>query len=154
MNGDPLEKLGLDPKGQYVGFDYWADRFVSPFTGTLRHELPAASCKVVSIYAQLERPQLVSTSRHITQGIVDVLEEKWDTGKRTLSGVSLVVADDPYELRVIVPGKGASWHVAAATVEGGAGHLHSGRTSGARDDRSEVNRSASLACCFRDETMT
>jgi hypothetical protein len=40
----------------------------------------------------------LSTSRHITQGLIDVLEERFDG--QTLSGKSLVVADDPYELRI------------------------------------------------------
>jgi len=43
---------------------------------------------------------LVSTSRHVTQGIVDVTGETWNAARKTLSGVSQVVGNDPYELRV------------------------------------------------------
>ena len=38
--------------------------------------------------------------------------------RETLSGTSKVVAEDPYELRVVVPGDGASWKVSAAKVDG------------------------------------
>ncbi len=55
-------------------------------------------------------PQLVSTSRHVTQGVVDVLSESWDASRRVLSGSSRVVAGDLYELRVALPAQG-SWVV-------------------------------------------
>ena len=60
---------------------------------------------------------MVSTSRHITQGIVDVINEQWD-GKQTLSGESRVVAGDRYELRIVVPVGAQSWTVQSASVEG------------------------------------
>lgn len=44
-----------------------------------------------------------STNRHISQGIVDVLEETWDENAKSLSGRSRVVAGDPYELRIVTP---------------------------------------------------
>ena len=43
-------------------------------------------------------PVLVSTSRHVTQGIIDVTNEQW--AGDTLSGQSQVIAGDAYELRV------------------------------------------------------
>jgi hypothetical protein len=49
-------------------------------------------------------PVLVSTSRHVTQGMVDVEEESWNPGNRCLSGTSRVVGGDPCELRICVPG--------------------------------------------------
>ena len=111
-----LGKLDLPDGGggSYVGFDYWADEFVAPFTGTLETELAPGSCRVIAIRPALDRPQLISTSRHITQGVVDVLAESWNENK--LSGVSLVVADDPYELRIVAPGGGKRWKVRSASV--------------------------------------
>jgi hypothetical protein len=66
---------------------------------------------------QAEHPQLLSTSRHITQGLIDVLEESWDAGTKTLSGKSRVVGGDPYELRIALPPSGA-WKVARVHAEG------------------------------------
>ena len=57
---------------------------------------------------------LVSTSRHVTQGIVDVTEERWRDA--TLSGVSQVVARDPYELRIGGLQDGPGWQAMAAEV--------------------------------------
>ena len=112
------ERIGLPTAADYVAFDFWANKFVAPFRGELRATLPPASCRVLAIRPASDRPQLISTSRHVTQGIVDVLEEKWDAATRTLSGISRVVTNDPYELRVIVPVGAQSWRaVAAANVK-------------------------------------
>ncbi len=65
-----------------------------------------------------DHPQLLSTSRHITQGLIDVEQEQWDSAKRTLGGVSRVVGGAPYELRIALPPSG-SWKPATVSAEGG-----------------------------------
>ena len=74
--------------------------------------MPAESSRVIAVRPRAEHPQLLSTSRHITQGIVDVLEEKWNTRNKTLSGRSKVVGGDAYELRIVAEtgGKGLTAH--------------------------------------------
>jgi len=67
--------------------------------------------------AAANHPQLLSTSRHITQGVIDVLEERWDAAQRKLSGRSLVVGGDPYELRISVPEDG-QWKVGQIIADG------------------------------------
>ncbi len=113
-----LDKLNLPDggSGAYVGFDYWADEFVRPFTGSLEAELRPSSCRVISIKKLLKRPVLVSTSRHITQGIVDVAEQSWDRRKNELSGKSRIVGSEPYELRIFAPTEDASWQVGSADI--------------------------------------
>jgi len=111
-----LDKLGLPRggRGTYVGFDYWESKFVPPFTGALKAELRPGSCKVIAIRRLLDRPVLVSTSRHITQGIVDVIEEDWNKRANTLSGKSKVVGADPYEVRIFAPTR--SWQALRVNV--------------------------------------
>ena len=104
------DRIGLPAAKEFVAFDFWANKFVPPFRDTLVSELPPASCRVLAVRPTLDHPQLLSTSRHVTQGIVDVMDEKWDAASRTLSGVSRVVANDPYELRIFVPLGENSWH--------------------------------------------
>jgi len=60
--------------------------------------LPARSCEALSVRPLADHPQLISTSRHITQGLIDVFKEEW--AGNTLKGTSELVADDPYELRI------------------------------------------------------
>lgn len=102
----PLDKLGLDTNTEYVAFDYWQNALVSPIKGRLQISVPAESCRVIAVRPRADHPQLISTSRHITQGIVDVLEEKWDARKTTLSGRSKVVGGDAYELRIVAEANG------------------------------------------------
>jgi len=112
----PLEKIGLPKTGRYVGFYFWADEFVAPFEGSLESDLPPASCRILSVRPVSGEPQVISTSRHITQGIVDLLEERWDGDTRMLSGVSRVVANDPYEIRIAAVGATAAWQATGVAV--------------------------------------
>ncbi len=112
----PLERIGLAQTGPFIGFDFWADQFVGPFTGALESDLPPASCRILAVRPVSGQPQVISTSRHITQGVVDLLEETWDAAVRELRGVSRVVANDPYELRIAALGVSTNWQVAETNV--------------------------------------
>ena len=61
------------------------------------------SCQIIALREAADHPQVVSTSRHITQGLVDVVSEEWFPERKLLRGRSRVVAADPYELRIICP---------------------------------------------------
>jgi hypothetical protein len=110
-----LENFGLDPEARYAAFDYWADRFLQPVSGTLAETLPPASCRIIAVRETGDAPVVVSTSRHVTQGVVDVISERWGAAARTLSGESQVVAGDPYELRVYCPDGYAAKNVTASS---------------------------------------
>jgi hypothetical protein len=110
------ERIGLPPANAYVAFDFWADKFMSPFRGTIAASLPGNSCRILAVRPVADVPQLLSTSRHVTQGIVDVTDEKWDGAKSILSGTSKVVENDRYELRVILPVGAKSWRPTAVNV--------------------------------------
>jgi hypothetical protein len=97
----PVERLGLKRGVEYAAFEYWTNKMVEPVRDRLRFKLPASSSAVIAIRAAVNHPQVISTSRHITQGLIDLSNEQWRGGE--LSGVSKVVAGDSYELR-IVPG--------------------------------------------------
>jgi hypothetical protein len=111
-------KAGLAPLKTYHAFDFWSKSPLPGFTGSFKFDMPAASCRVIAVRAAEGHPVLVSTSRHITQGIVDVSEEKWDASRGTLSGISQVVGNDPYELRIAGLGDGMSkWNLVSASVD-------------------------------------
>ena len=93
-------KAGLDPAKTYFAFDFWGNAPADSFTGRFTYKLPPRSCRVIAVRAASGHPVLVSTSRHVTQGMVDVLGEKWSSATSTLSGTSQIVGGDPYELRV------------------------------------------------------
>src|SRR5581483_9485811 len=111
-----LERLGLEGGTEYVAFDFWQNALVPALKDRLQCALPGESCRVLAVRPRSNHPQLISTSRHVSQGIIDVTDEKW-SGK-TLSGRSQLIAGDPYELRVVAPDK--SWNVESVKVSGGA----------------------------------
>ncbi len=111
-----LERIGLPANRTYAAFDFWGNALLAPIKDHLNVTVPAQSCRILAVRPELDRPQLLSTSRHVTQGIVDVLAEKWSGSAKTLSGDSKVVANDPYELRVVLPASDKPWSVSAAEV--------------------------------------
>jgi hypothetical protein len=114
---ETAERIGLPAAKAYVGFDFWAGKFIPPFTGKVQADLPpGGSCRILAIQPLSDHPQLLSTSRHVTQGMIDVTGEQWDAARATLTAASRVVANDPYELRIVVPAGETSWRAAAAGV--------------------------------------
>jgi hypothetical protein len=100
------ERIGLPRAEKYVTFDYWANNFGELEGDALDETVKPASCRILAVRPAADHPQLISTSRHITQGVVDVIEESWDGAAKTLRGASRVVGGDPYELRIAKPAGG------------------------------------------------
>jgi len=71
--------------------------------------LNAGECLILSVIPTPEYPRLISTSRHVTQGIFDVTSEKWDPSSKTLQCSSRLVGNDPCEMRVVLPSDDSRW---------------------------------------------
>jgi hypothetical protein len=116
----PVERIGLPPAKEYVAFDFWTNKFLPPFKDLVRADLPpGGSCRILAIRPVSDHPQLLSTSRHITQGMLDVSGESWDAAAATLAARSKIVANDPYELRIVTSVSEKSWRVAGVSVSAG-----------------------------------
>jgi len=106
--------FGLDPAKDYLVYEFWSRKFL----GTLRTQmdLPAIEPMGLRSYAlreKLERPQILSTSRHLSQGGVDLAEVRW--AGSALAGRSRVIAGDCYQLVLHVPN---GYDLRAATFAG------------------------------------
>ena len=97
----PSDRLGLDAALEHAVFDYWLDAPLPSFTGRLTLRVPAQSCRVLALRPHTGRPCVLSTSRHVTQGMLDLAGEAWDATRSTLRGRSRLVANDPCELRIL-----------------------------------------------------
>lgn len=111
-------RAGLPSAHCYYAFDFWNAQPLPSFTDEIECEIPAQSCRVVAVRADQGRPVLVSTSRHVTQGMTELTGESWDRGTGTLSGTSDVVEGDPYQLRIagLAPPGVERWKLLSATV--------------------------------------
>lgn len=96
----PLERVGLDAAKEYFVFDYWQNASLPVLHGRLHIDVPARSCRVLAVRPRTSHPIVLSTSRHITQGMVDMAQETWNWKTRTLTGSSRLVGGDAYELRI------------------------------------------------------
>ena len=85
-------------------WEFWTRRLVAVHDGGFAAEpLRSRGTRTYAIRPRLDRPQVLSTSRHISQGGADLITVKWDPATRTLSGRSRVVTGDAYELAIHVP---------------------------------------------------
>jgi hypothetical protein len=116
-----MQKMSLDPSKEYDCFEFWSNRYLGRFKGSLERTVAPASCEVLALREARSYPQVISTSRHITQGLMDVVAEHWDPDAKQLSGTSRVVAGDPYELRVVLP---QGFSMTQATCGGTKMELH------------------------------
>ncbi len=110
-------KAGLDATQRYLAFDFWSNAPAPSFSGEFRYPVPARSCRVIALRAAAGHPVLVSTSRHVSQGMLEVSGEKWSNAGSTLSGTSRLVGGDPYELRIGgLEADGKVWKLVSASV--------------------------------------
>ena len=66
-----LEDLGLE-SGEYFVYDYTRDKFIGLISCEFSVELNPCESRVLSIRKNLNRPQVISTSRHISQGAMEI----------------------------------------------------------------------------------
>lgn len=95
-------------KGVYLVYDFWNRAFLGEMSGRIPLALRPCASRVLTVHRKLDRPQLLSTNRHITQGAAEITAMAWDAERSVLQGTSQVVKGDAYEMTFHVP---AGWRV-------------------------------------------
>jgi hypothetical protein len=98
-----FRKLGLDPSTSYLVYDFWADHFMGEHRGSLTTLVKLAACRILAFHPAQGRPQVLSTSRHVTQGGIELKDLRWDESRCELRGKSDLVAEEEYRIAVHVP---------------------------------------------------
>lgn len=94
--------LGLDPDKRYGVFEFWSGkRICTDNSGFIAPALEAGGIQSFAIRELTGLPQFLSSSRHISQGAVEIEDLTWS--RHTLSGECRLIEGDPYELRILVP---------------------------------------------------
>jgi hypothetical protein len=107
--------LGLPEERLVHVFDFWNKEYLGAFEKGISIDLGPTSTRVLSLVPATEQIQLVSTSRHITQGWVDLISHNL-SGNR-YSGKSKLIRNDPYNLRFAFP-RGKNFAIKSATAGG------------------------------------
>ncbi|MCX6998040.1 MAG: alpha-galactosidase [Kiritimatiellaeota bacterium] len=110
--------LGLADDREYLVFEFWTQTFLGKSQGSFKAPAQAAgnALQVFAIREARPHPWVLSTTRHLSQGGVDLLDERWDARRATLTGRSAVVSGDPYALTVHLP---AGFKLKDAEIAGG-----------------------------------
>lgn len=93
--------LGLDSSKEYHMYNFWDDEYSGLYkgAGSINQNLRIGEARVLSIHEKLDRPQFISTNRHILQGYVDMpTKPVWDGEKLVLSGTSSVIQGESYSI--------------------------------------------------------
>jgi len=96
--------LGLDPKAEYLVFEFWTKKLLGTFSGGFMPGPidPRYRSQALCLRRREAGPQLVATSRHVTCGGVDLLDLRREGA--SLAGRSRLVGGDPYVLYFTWPG--------------------------------------------------
>ena len=99
--GVDWDELGEPADRRFLGWEFWGGTFLGAQTGRLELSVPARSVRLVSLRPDRGRPQVLTTDRHLTQGGVELKDERWSG--RTLTATVRTVGGFPLTLRVAVP---------------------------------------------------
>jgi len=97
--------LGLADDREYLVFEFWSRKFLGKAKGSFTAPAQGTNngLQVFAIREARAHPWIISTSRHISQGGVDLLDVRWNERDKTLSGSSSVVKGDPYVMTIHLP---------------------------------------------------
>lgn len=97
-----LTDLFLD-EGEYHLYDFTDKKYLGYTDAKIALTLGACESHIIAVRKKLDRPQLISTSRHITQGAAEIENMVWSDEELTLTITSSLVANDPYTVTVYAP---------------------------------------------------
>jgi hypothetical protein len=100
----PLHRLGLDPAKTYLAFDFWKQQLVGEVTNELSTVIAPGGVTLLALHPATGAPQFLSTSRHVTQGAIEIDDFRWDGATGRFSGISTGPKQSAHDVFVYVPG--------------------------------------------------
>ena len=116
-----------DAPQNYLLWDFWEQKLIRSEKEKLELPLRSKSCYLFALRPMLGRPQLLGTSGHFSQGVIETQAIKWDAEKEQLSGQVQGNGGDPCTLFFHVPD---GMKIARAALNG--------QTIGTRDQEKNV----------------
>lgn len=89
--------IDLKPDKKYYAYEFWDNKLAGEFFGSdsLKFDLRPGEAKMLSIREKTDYPQLLSTDRHIMQGLIETRDMHWDPATLQLTGkVKLVKGEE------------------------------------------------------------
>jgi hypothetical protein len=116
------KELGITSTAPVHVFDFWNKEYLGAWENGFSLDVAPTSVRVLTLLPSTDQIQLISTSRHITQGWVDLVSFTQNKATNSFSGKSNVIRDDVYELRFVFP-RGKNFKVKTVTARGTGGTI-------------------------------
>ncbi len=97
-----LSDLYLD-EGEYHLYDFMHNAYLGCCDTKILLEFAPHESRVIAVRKKLDRPQLLSTSRHVTQGAAEITDMYWSPETDTLHISADLVENDGYVITLFVP---------------------------------------------------
>ena len=94
-------ELGEDATRHFVAWEFWTGTFVGEKSHSLSAVIPPRSVRLFALQPLADRPQFLTSDRHVTQGAVELKDHRWENGTLVLSVET--VGGFPQTLRIVVP---------------------------------------------------
>jgi len=108
LSGDQAAtgSLGAEPDSRYHAFDFWSQAYLGVLKGTdrLSMKLRGGEASMISLRKVEDHPQVISTNRHIMQGMLECHGVKWSPKAGTLIGNVDVVGGEDFVMTVACNG--------------------------------------------------
>ena len=119
--------LGLDAQASYLVYDFWGGKLLGVMERRLEMEVPPQSNALLAIHPKLDRPQFLSSDRHVTQGATSLLDLEWDAAAASLFGSTALVPNERTTITLYAP-EGFELQSAAANAATVQARQHRDRT--------------------------
>ena len=97
---------GLHPDKQYYIYDFWNDKLIGTFGGneTLEQELRKGEARQMAVREVESNPQVLSTDRHLLQGLLELSEVFWNEETKELTGYAELVEGESMHITIATNG--------------------------------------------------
>ena len=97
-----LAELGIDGENSLY-YEYYSGETMDIEDGSITATLKPFETKIYAVREKTAHPQVISTNRHVTQGIIEISAMAWAEESRTLSMTADLVGRDLYTVSVCIP---------------------------------------------------
>lgn len=97
-----LDEIGIDVENPIV-FEFYSSTVANVADGAVKVSLKPYETKVFAIHENSGIPQIISTSRHISQGALEIENISWNEADKVLNFTAELIEGDNYTVTLNIP---------------------------------------------------
>lgn len=99
--GFDWDEIGEPGTRAFACWEFWTESWLGVNQSRLELQVPARAVRLVALQPAVEHPQFLSSDRHVTQGGVELKDQRWYAGRLTTT--VRLVSGFPMTVRYTVP---------------------------------------------------